>query len=519
MADLFTSFASTWRGLTTSQRAGVVFALLGGLAFVAAITWYGNRPEWRPLVRSAEPGDVAEVVSALEQAGVPVRASADGSSLSVPADRYSDATLALSKKGLPKQGVGLEIFDATTLSWTSFLEQTNLRRGTQGEIERVLKTWKGIASARVLIASEKEGLWSRPEREGTAAVSVTMRPGSKLPPSMVAAIQSFVASSWPTLTPERVSVVADGQQLTRDPGGDEGKKDFALANEQLVAQIEYEDRLRRKAQEAIDTAEGPGKAVVTVHAELDFDSREEESRTFEEQDRKVEEKTNDTSKPAGEAAAVSGQPGVASNLPPGDAPRPAVAPAPAEAGKETSSLNETKYEPGRALSTKRTKKNGYAVKRISVALLADKALAPRLEALTKIVQSAVGFDAKRGDAVEKSADAEFPKPVEAPATPQPEPSSFFGPDTIATGARTAALLGLVALFFAMVRRAKKKGATVEIAPRPPAAGAPAGTPDVAIGAPRPPAPTISKIAGSAALADPAAAGKVLRSWIEAKTPR
>lgn len=518
------SVKGLWQGLTTAQRGGIAIAMIGALAFVGFLSWFGNRPEWRVVVRDAEPRDAADMVAALEQASIPVQVTGGGTAIAVSADRVSDAFREFAKKQLPKSGVGLEIFDATTLSWTSFLEQTNLRRGTQGEIERTLRTWPGIASAKVLISSEKQGIWTRGEKDGTASVSVATKPGSRLTPGDVSAIQSFVASTWSSLKADRVTVVVDGQRLTRDPQGDGEKAEIAQATDQLLAKAEMESLLRRKAQDALDAAEGPGKTVVSVNADLDFESREERSSTID-PDSKVtlKEETSSTTRSGGEAPTPGGAAGASANLPSADGKTPPAAPAAAQAPLDKTETGRNDYEYSR--TTKTLRKNGFDVKRISVALLADKSLAPRLPKLEGIVKVAVGFDPERRDQFSSSAEAEFPKPVAdgggggggAVPSGQPLDSSNLIP-LIETGGRVAVLLGLVTMFLLLLKRANRRAAA---APRTAApAGAPAGaTADVAVGAPAGPSPeqaarSLAKNAASAALSDPSTAGRVLRNWIE-----
>src|SRR5262245_47267435 len=318
MADAANSVRGLWQGLTTAQRAGIAFAMIRAPAFIGFLSWFGNRPEWRVVVRDAEPRDAADMVAALEQAGIPTHVT--GGAIAVSADRVSDAFREFAKKQLPKSGVGLEIFDATTLSWTSFLEQTNLRRGTQGEIERTLRTWPGIAAAKVLISNDKQGIWTRGDKDGSASVSVATKPGGRLSPGDVAAIQSFVASTWSSLTPDRVTVVVDGQRATRDPQS-AGKEEMAQATDQLAAKAEMEGMLRRKAQDALDLAEGPGRTVVSVNADLDFESREEKALTID-PDSKVttkEEISSTAHTGAGEQTGAGGPVGAVANLPGPDA--------------------------------------------------------------------------------------------------------------------------------------------------------------------------------------------------------
>mgnify|MGYP003693682321 CR=1 FL=1 len=184
-------------------------------------------------------------------------------------------------------------------------------------------------------------------------------------------------------------------------------------------------------------------------------------------------------------------------------------------------------------------KKGFEITRLSVALFVDKSLRDRLPELEKVVKAAVGFDDKRKDQFSGSAESDFAKPPRRRPWLEPVSSSNL-PELISTGGRVAALLGLVGLFLLLLKKAGRNQTVTMIphragVPGSPAAGGyipnqtgmganvPGALPDVSVGIEKSPEEMarnqVLRNATSAAVADPAAAGRVVRSWIEEKRGR
>jgi flagellar M-ring protein FliF len=526
LADFLSSLQKTWQGLSAPQRVGTILAVLAGGGILAGISYFANRPEYRALA-GGDPTKLGEIAAALESAGIQPKII--GNSVTVPVEQFDKAYLAIASLGLNTDGVGFELLDKGTNAFTtSLLEKVNVQRATAGELERILRGYPGISKARVLISQDRES-WKTNEKDGTASVSVTLRPGVQLGATDVAAIQACVANSWHSLRPDNVAVIANGKKLTRETN--EADKSFAAANHQLLTQGELEDGLRKRAQEALDRAQGPGKTHVTVSATLNFDTLVEKSEVLDpdrKSPRKVEQKdTNHTSGDGGTAGAV----GVAANVPNENAERPATK---SESSTEIDNSVTTEYV--QSSTSKVHEKRGFEITRLSVALFVDKSLRDRLPELEKVVKAAVGFDEKRKDQFSGSAESDFAKlPDEQPAA-EPVASSNL-PELVATGGRVAVLLGLIVLFLFLLKKAGKAQPMTIYPQRAGAAGGgavfhpnqaggganiPGALPEGAVIEKSPEETarnTVLKNATSAAVADPAAGGRVVRSWLEEKRGR
>jgi len=86
--------------------------------------------------------EAQQITADLDQAGIKYELKGDGSTIMVSRDKVASTRLMLSSKGLPTSGsVGYEIFDnASALGQTDFVQQLNMKRATEGELQDWVRT-------------------------------------------------------------------------------------------------------------------------------------------------------------------------------------------------------------------------------------------------------------------------------------------------------------------------------------------------------------------------------------------
>ena len=110
--------------------------------------------------------------------------------------------------GLPKSGrIGFELFDKANLGATEFTEHVNYRRALEGELERSVMSLAEVEQARVHLTFPKESVFLDEQQPAKASVLVRLRPGARLAPQNVLAIDHLVASAVEGLSPDAVSVL------------------------------------------------------------------------------------------------------------------------------------------------------------------------------------------------------------------------------------------------------------------------------------------------------------------------
>ena len=98
-------------------------------------------PDYKPLYTGLEAADAQTLTAQLDAQGIPHQASADGKTISVPADKLDAARLQTASQGAPHSGrMGFELFDKMSWGQTEFDEKVTYQRALEGELERTIQT-------------------------------------------------------------------------------------------------------------------------------------------------------------------------------------------------------------------------------------------------------------------------------------------------------------------------------------------------------------------------------------------
>ena len=377
--------------------------------------------------------DSGEVVSFLDQQGIPYELRANGAQIFVPSEQVQRMRISLAQDGLPTGGsLGYEIFDRSdALGTTNFVQNVNLVRALEGELARTIRSFDTIEGARVHLVLPRRELFSRETRSPSASVIIKTRGNRRVELGQVRAIQHLVASAVDGLTTNRISIVDDnGNLLAQSKESENGTESTATLEE---ARLAAQSRLRNNIERLIERTVGMGKVRAEVSVDMNFDRVTESDETFDPlgQVERSTQRINENSKEvegSGENTVT-----VANNLPENQAEE--NAPGGPLNTIETSRSEETiNYEITKSTTT-RIQESGN-IERLTVAVLVDgtektdeegnKVYSPRtkeeLDKIAALVKSTVGFDQNRGDKVEVI-NMQF-APIEVPLQ-LPEPT-FLG---------------------------------------------------------------------------------------------
>jgi flagellar M-ring protein FliF len=365
-----------------------------------------SKPEMALLYGNLEMADAAKIVQRMESLNVPVELRGGGTQIFVPADKVARMRLEMAELGLPKSGtIGYEIFDREeTFGASSFVQGINHLRALEGEIARTISSLSQVSSARVHLVLPKRRLFSRESEEPSAAIMLSLAGPGRLPAAKVSAIQQLVAAAVPGLSPERVSIVDDRGNLLARVDSEPGSMTAVNLDERKIA---YENRLSQALENLIARYVGDGKVRVEVAADMDYDRFTENAEIFD-PDGQVIRSTQTIHTGEEEEGQNNLSVSAASNQPNAKVP---------DTGGKTSSKSNRKEEIKNYEISKRIKthiRESGAIKRLSVAVMVDGIYShekgkegtyqPRPEAemqqLTKLVQTAIGFNKERGDVVE-----------------------------------------------------------------------------------------------------------------------
>ncbi|HET7057488.1 MAG TPA: flagellar basal-body MS-ring/collar protein FliF, partial [Nitrospiraceae bacterium] len=402
-----------FNSLPIGKRLGILVALAAGVAALVSVTLWTQQPDMQVLFANLATEDAGAIVEKLKEAKVPYELGASGASILVPSAQVHDLRLQMAGQGLPHGGgVGFEIFDRSTLGMSEFVQKLNYRRALQGELARTITQMPDVARARVHLAVPERRLFSAEHDRPRASVVLSLRGSNALSRGQIQGIVHLVASSVEGLQPRDVTVV-DGNGRLLSEGSNGGEGPTRLTGSQLDYQRTLEKDLETRIQTMLERIVGNNKAVVRVSSVLDLRQVEMTEERYDPNGQVARSEQRTQEKANGSNGVSGGVPGVASNVPPGQAQEPAQT-----SSTNTANKNEViNYEISRTVA-KIIEPTG-TIKQLSVAVLVDgtyepvkeggaadavRKYVPRPEAemkqIEEIVKKAMGYSADRQDQVE-----------------------------------------------------------------------------------------------------------------------
>ncbi|QDL94757.1 flagellar M-ring protein FliF (plasmid) [Paroceanicella profunda] len=403
--------ASLWKEMDARKRILAILAGLATVAVVIALARLASAPSMALLYAGLEPRAAAEVITSLEQKGVPYELR--GQAIYVPTDERDRVRLGLASENLPATGIaGYELLDGLSgFGTTAEMFDATYWRAKEGELARTLLAAPGMRAARVHIANPVRRPFER-DKAPTASVILTSG-GGTVDETQARAARYLVASAVAGLNPDNVTVIDSVAGVILAAGDD------APAQVKDLSGTGRAEELRAKLERLLAARVGDGKAVVEVTVDTVMESETVSERVIDPASRvAIAEETSEKS----ESSEGNGPGGVtvASQLPD---------PAQAGQGGQTSkrSSSETRGRSNFEVSEVRRERVRMPgdVRRLSVAVLVDGLTTTaadgtttwtqrpeaELVALGELVRSAVGFDEARGDVVTIDSLEFSPEPV------------------------------------------------------------------------------------------------------------
>jgi len=387
------------------QRITIVLAAaLAGSGLYALVQWR-QEADFRPLYTGLAPEDAGGVVQKLKESGVEYRLGEGGASVLAPSARIAELRISMAAAGLPKSGrIGFELFDKANLGATDFTEHVNYGRALEGELERSVMSLNEVEQARVHITFPKESVFVEQQEPAKASVLVRLRPGARLAPQNVAAIDNLVASAVEGLSPDGVSVLDMNGNLLGRPKAAGGLDGPEPSEAVLDYRHKVEADLVAKMNGTLEPLLGAERFRAGASVDCDFTGGEQSEEIFDPAHSVMvsSQRTEDTAGPV----SAGGVPGTASTL-----PRPTSRPG--TGASRTSRVTENiAYETSRTV--KKSRLPAGEVRKMSLAVLVDqtvswekagstfrRVLTPpppeQMKAIHDLVAGVTGLNADRGD--------------------------------------------------------------------------------------------------------------------------
>jgi flagellar M-ring protein FliF len=390
--------------------AGRLLALgavgVGMLVMIGLLALRGGAPSRMSLLYAdLDMREASQIADALDRAHIAHEEPGQGDRVLVSGQDVARARLLLAKDGLPSGGsIGYEIFDrGDAMTSTQFQQEINETRALEGEIARSIRMIQGVRQVRVHLVLPRRQPFSRDTQPAQASVVLTMAGSARLDPPAVQAVLNLVAAAVPGLKPQGISVVDSRGALLARAGQPTGEQQAVETGEEIRRSTEL--RLSRAVEDMLEQSLGQGRVRAEAAVEMTFDNVNERTENFDPNQQVV--RSTQTVTNASKSTEAEKPVTVQNNLPNADAGQGS------QTGSQENRQEETtNYEIGRTVRTLIREQPQIA--RISLAVMVDgespagadgkpawRERSPdEIARITRLVQSAIGFDAKRGDKVE-----------------------------------------------------------------------------------------------------------------------
>ena len=394
LSEGFKKLIEKWKSFSKSKKIayGVIFA-----GILAAIIFLGvsvGSTKYDVLFSNMDPTDAAAVYKQLQTDKVTAKIS--GNSILVPKGQVDQIRMQmLAEVPMTNGSQGFELLDKTKLGATDEEMKINYQRALQGELERTLKGFAEVDSARVHLVIPDDTAFVKDTTPGSASVTLKLKPGAKLSQDQVKSVVALITGSVKSVPKENVQVIDDSMTLlSKDlySNNNDGTDSTTSAQTQQQLKQQYESDMEKRLLSMLQSIYGNDKVKVKINADLDFDAVQQDTVTYDPKSVVVSEHNiKDNSPNSGTNASSSP---VDNNMTNSTATNTNTN----NNGATTHDETTKNYDVSKV--EQKTVKAPGAVKRLTASIALDGNVDDATKtAIKNLAVSAIGYDDKRGDTI------------------------------------------------------------------------------------------------------------------------
>jgi flagellar M-ring protein FliF len=441
--------------MSTKSKIAIGLLLVAVIIGIISIIYYSNSNKYALLMTVDNTQDGKIVTEKLQEKKVDTKIK--GNSIYVPKEMVDELRLAVAPD-LTNGSKGWELLDeGSAFGITDDEFKLKRQRILQGELEKTIKAFSQVENARVLLTMPQDSVFVKDSTPGKAAVYLKLKAGSTLSAEQVKSIVALVSGSVQNMPKENIEVVDDKMNLLSKNIFDENAEmaTQTALEKQVKTETDFEKKLEKQLLELLEPAIGKNKVNVKVNADLDFDSKEKTTLTYD--PNKVEVSTHTIKEVTNSAGENTSQSPVDNNM------NNTIVEGSTGNNGTTREENTTNYNVGKTET--RTISAPGEIKRLTSSVMIDGKLDEATKAeIEKAVAGVMGFKADRGDSISvvgmnfdpaiKEANQAAIDEMEEQLKQQQRMALYkYG----AIGG--SALLGLIIILILILKSRKRKGST------------------------------------------------------------
>jgi flagellar M-ring protein FliF len=283
MADLLTDAkaraTTVLGGFSPGQKMMTVLAAVGLVIGGFMFTSWASRPSYAPLFTNLSASDAASITGKLTSDKVTYKLADAGATVEVPVNQVYSERIKLAAAGLPGSSQsGYSLLDKQGITTSEFTQQVDFQRALEGELAKTITVIDGVNAASVHLVIPRQDVFAQSTSQASAAVLLSLTPGTSLSPTQVQAVVHLVASSVEGLTPANVTVTDSKGDVLAAPGTN-GTQTAAGDTQQQQTQS-FQSTIGTSLQDMLAQVIGPNHAVVRVTADLNYDQKASTTETY-----------------------------------------------------------------------------------------------------------------------------------------------------------------------------------------------------------------------------------------------
>ncbi len=278
MNKLLEKVKGLWEKFKTQSKKIKIAIFVSCVAVIIAIAStiiYTSSNKYQILFSNLDPKDAQTILAKLNEQKVTTKIQGD--TILVPNDKVDQLRLELAPE-LKSGSSGYELMDSgSSFGMTDEEFKVKKLRMQEGELEKTIKSFSQVQSARVHITPSTDSVFVKESTPGKAAVYLELKTGSEITKDQVKSIVALVSGSTENIPKENIEVIDDKMNLlTANLNDDENEM---MSSESLDKQYSleknYESKLQKEIVSLLEPVIGKDKVKATINVDLDFDSKQQ----------------------------------------------------------------------------------------------------------------------------------------------------------------------------------------------------------------------------------------------------
>ncbi len=399
--------------LTPRGWLAVGGALIVGVLFVYVLMTMASKPSYTTVLAGVNPAQTGKITSALSTAGIAYELQNGGTAVAVETDQEAKARVTLASNGLLSGSGTSSVLSmgASSLGESNFQQQVGYQSALEKQLDSAIDNFAGINSAQVqlVLPNPDTELFSSSATPASAAVmlNATQAPSS----TTTRAIAQMVADSVPSLATAKVTITDQNGDLLWPTSSSAAGSSSLLASQQ--AEQTYDEQAAATVDAMLASTLGAGKAQVQINAQLNTNQTTEDSVTYAKKGVPLTATTSQETL-SGAGTTTGGATGTSQT----QIPAYAASKTSGSGSNYQNTTNATQYGVNKTIAHTVVTPGQLTHQSVSV-LVASTVPARELSSIRQAVETATGFNAKRGDTISVGQLSFAKTPVATPAGASP----------------------------------------------------------------------------------------------------